>query len=147
MAIVRMGEDNSDRKKTPTLREFVKLSDGKAPKQSNVKVIFPPNNYGGYTFIVDHDFRVQLPKGEKSNTETKEWLNDCLERQATIVVCVVTEPKLVWYLGEDTDSNSDWEVFDWGLKVALAPKRKTQTGKQKQQAGNGGVSGDPMPAA
>lgn len=132
MAIAQLGEENSGDKRTPTLRQFIKEQDGNYPIQSNVKMIFKPNQYGGYTFITDHNFKVQLEKGSPTQEYLEMVLDELFEREATLVIQPIVEKKKVSFLlGEDTDSNSSWEITPWGFRLSLLPP-KNQTGKKKQ---------------
>lgn len=132
MAIATIGEKNDGDRKTPTLRQYIKNNDGRYPIQSNVKVIFKPNKYGGHTFITDHDFKVQLESGSGTDELMSLSIETFQEEEATLVIQPIVDGKKVSFLvGQDTDSNSSWEAFEWGWKCNLLPKKK-QTGKKNQ---------------
>lgn len=125
MAIATIGEENNGDKRTPTLRQYIKANDGRYPIQSNVKVIFKPNKYGGHTFITDHDFKVQLDYGSATDELMDLSIETFMEDETTLVVQpVVKGNKISFLIGSDTDQNSEWEQFDWGWKCSLrAPKK------------------------
>lgn len=130
MAVLPIGGDNSGDSKTPTLRQFVERNNGKYPLRSNVKIVFNPNKYGSYTFITDHNFRVQLEEDSVASQEFTEQLEEMQKDGATVVVLPRVENKKCYFaLAIDTDSNSDWEATSWGYKLTLR-ERKNQTGKK-----------------
>lgn len=133
MAALSIGGTNSGEQKTPTLRQFIERNNGKFPLRSNVKIIFKPNEYGSYTFITDHNFRVQLEKGSSTAEEFEAILDDLIQEESTVMVIPIVEKKVSFQLAIDTDSNSEWKVMDWGFKCSLLPPKKTQTGRKKQQ--------------
>lgn len=133
MAVLPIGGDNSGDSKTPTLRQFVERNNGKYPLRSNAKIIFNPNEYGSYTFITDHNFRVQLEKGSVASEEFTEQLEEMERDGATVVILPRVEGKRCYFaLAIDTDSNSDWERAPWGFKLKLREEKK-QTGKKTRQ--------------
>jgi hypothetical protein len=133
MAVLPIGSDNSGDSKTPTLRQFVERNNGKYPLRSNVKIVFNPNEYGSYSFITDHNFRVQLLEGSQAAIEFAEQLDEMIQSGSTVVVLPRVEAKKCYFaLGIDTNSNSDWEVRDWGYKLTLR-EPKNQTGKKTRQ--------------
>ena len=134
MPSVPIGSRNSGETKTPTLRQFIQNNNGKFPTQSNVKVIFNPNDYGSYTFITDHNFRVQLEKGSDTALEFGAMVENLISEEATLVIIPIVEKKISFELGINTDSNSEWVVMDWGYKCTLLPPKKNQTGRKKQHA-------------
>lgn len=132
MAIAPIGQKNDGDRKTPTLRQYIKENDGRHPIQSNVKVVFKPNKYGGYTFITDHNFKVQLETGSATNGLIDVGIDGFREDESTLVVIPEVDGKKVSFsIGLDTDQNSTWEEFDWGWKCSLLSP-KNQTGKKKQ---------------
>jgi hypothetical protein len=135
MAVVTLGGDNSGDSKTPTLRQFVEKNNGKYPLRSNVKIVFNPNQYGSYSFITDHNFRVQLADNSEAAKEFAFGLEEMQRDGSTIVVLPRVEGKRCYFaLAIDTDSNSDWEARDWGYKLQLREK-KNQTGSKTRQKG------------
>lgn len=133
MAVLSIGGDNSGDSKTPTLRQFIERNGGKHPMRSNAKIVFNPNEYGSYTFITDHNFRVQLEKGSQAALEFEEQLEEMQNDASTVVILPRVDGKKCYFaLAIDTDSNSDWEKAPWGFKLKLR-ERKTQTGKKSRQ--------------
>lgn len=132
MPSVPIGSRNSADSKTPTLRQFIERNNGKFPLQSNVKIIFKPNEYGSYTFITDHNFRVQLEKGSDTALEFETMVETLIQEETTIMVIPIVEKRVSFELAINTDSNSEWSVMDWGYKCTLLPPRKNQTGRKKQ---------------
>lgn len=130
MSIRSFGSEQSTTTQTPTLKQFLKANGGKCPTQSNVKVIFPPNQFGGYTFITDHNFRVQQANDPELNSLFAELLEESITSEETLVVQVKLGDKPTWSLGVDTDQGSKWETFPWGFKAELLPRKKNQTGKK-----------------
>lgn len=132
MAIAPIGQKNDGDRKTPTLRQYIKNNDGRYPIQSNVKVIFKPNKYGGYTFITDHDFKVQLESGSGTDELMSLSIETFQEEEATLVIQPVVDGKKVSFLvGQDTDQNSSWEEFEWGWKCSLLPPKKADRKKRQ----------------
>ncbi len=135
MAIATIGTENTGDRKTPTLRQYIKENEGRYPIQSNVKVIFKPNTYGGHTFITDHDFKVQLESGSATDELMALTIETLQEEEATLVIQpVVNGKKISFLVGQDTDQNSKWESFEWGWKCSLLPPKKPDR-KKSQTSG------------
>lgn len=146
MSTVPIGSLNSGEAKTPTLRQFLEKNNGKFPLQSNVKIIFNPNEYGSYTFITDHNFRVQLEKGSDTALELQTMLDQFIREETTLVIIPIIEKRVSFEVGASTDCNSEWTVMDWGYKLTLLPPKKKQTGKKNQTSvtsPDGGVEPSP----
>jgi len=132
MAIATIGQENSGDRRTPTLRQYIKNNDGRYPIQSNVKVIFKPNKFGGHTFITDHDFKVQLEQGSATDELMTLTIETLMEEEATLVIQpVVSGKKISFLVGQDTDQNSSWQEFDWGWKCSLLPPKKPDRKKSQ----------------
>lgn len=124
MALVELGSQSSDTPKTPTLKQYIQQQGGKCPNRSTVKMIFLPGKFDTWSFITDHGFRVSIDQSNSLYdivTDTvMEWI-----RTDTCLTVVVSDPKTTkWSLSVDTDENSDWQVFEWGYKLSLMPKKK-----------------------
>lgn len=131
MAIAKFGSFTSDKPKTPTLKQFIKQNNGSCPQQSNVKILFPPGKYDQYSLITDHDFRVSVSSLSDVYRILEENIDTWIYNQATLVVVIEDKEKALWSLGIDTDLNSSYESFDWGLKLSLLTKKKQETKKNR----------------
>lgn len=147
MPSVPIGSRNAGETKTPTLRQFIEKNNGKFPVQSNVKVIFNPNEYGSYTFITDHNFRVQLEKGSDTALEFQAMVENLIQEESTIMVIPIVGKKVSFDLAINTDSNSEWTVMNWGYKCSLLPPQKKQTGKKNQTLSKSSVATEVDPAS
>lgn len=126
MGYESLGSQTGDSKKTPTLRQYIKQCGGKCPKSSNVKIIFKPGQYGGFSIVTDHDFRVAVLEDNPLHDYLSRNLHKLSSDETTLVVRISNPDKVEWELAIDTDWNSDWEEKTWGYKLSLQDKKPTR---------------------
>lgn len=129
MALAPIGSQTGDSPKTPTLRQYIQQNGGKAPNRSTVKIIFPPGKYETFTLLTDHGFRVSVDSNSPMFEVMKEQIDGWCLGCSSLVVSVDDVEKVQWSLNIDTDEAADWEVFTWGWKLDLQPKKKRDRNK------------------
>lgn len=126
MAYEPIGEQTGDRPKTPTLRQYLKLSGKKIPNHTNVTTIFRPGKYGGWSLVCDGRFRVEIQEDNPLYKMLTEQIGKLELSCTTLTVSVTDAEKVQWALNIDTDSASEWSEYSWGytLKVMTAKTKK-----------------------
>ena len=125
MAYESLGTQTGDSPKTPTLRQYIKQHGGKCPQSSNVKIIFKPGKYGGFSIVTDHNYRVQVLEDNPLHGYLLENIDSLQQEEATLVVRVSDTERVQWELTRSTDDNSSWNEFSWVYKLALMPRKPT----------------------
>lgn len=123
----------SDREKTPTLRQFLKESEGVYPQVSPVRIIFKPSKYAQFSLITDHGFRVSVPKSSPVFGVLETQIDEFIAGDVCVGVRVDNPEKCSWTLVHLETESADWAHFDWGYKIEIGAKKKP-SGKNPQRS-------------
>lgn len=118
-----IGQSDDRPAKTPTLREYFKQHNDSTPKQSLVVRVFLPNKYETYGFITDHDFRVQVRKGQPLYDLLADEIEMCAATSEPLWVRVLDGAKGLWELAGDDSSRISWTDNDYGFTCTGLEKR------------------------
>jgi hypothetical protein len=137
MGHVVVGTQSNSSVKTPTLRQYAKEVEVIAARHL-VTIIFAPGKYSNWTLVCEDKFRCSVPE----DTELHGWLTDNLtdvakdEMALFVNTDLETAKKGGFTLTIDTDENSTWEVFSWGMKgkIKERPKSKARGTRRKASA-------------
>lgn len=144
MSYKSVGSQTGDKPRIPTLRQYLKETEGKVSELSVVSVIFKPSKYGGYTLTCDNKFRVEIAKGTPLHKAVEESLPTWHEEGTSLGVTVTDTEKVVWSLVEVEGYEATWEEAPWGYKVTEHKKSKpspTGTKTARSTAARGGQGG------
>ena len=123
-----LGSESGSAPKTPTLKQFATITNGKLPKISYVKIVFVPGKVPNYTLVTDHDFRVNVYKDSPLYHLLGEQLAAFIESGATLAIQPNQEDIGKFALLLDDDRPGDWTAHDWGYLCQLE-KQPTATSK------------------
>lgn len=131
--MIELGSQKSDTPKTKTLRAWLKDNPDSAVRTSQVKVIFTPGKFGGYTFITELNFKVVVERVSPLNDYLEENLANVLEQDVCLFINITNADKGSWSLVNIDTSLSRWEVFGWGYKCVETKAAKTDAKKNRDE--------------
>lgn len=128
MGQLHIGTQTNSSEKTPTLRQYAKEVDSIAARHL-VTIVFVPNKYPNWTLVCEGKFRCTIPE----STELHGWFSDNYDKIVSdstalfVHTDIDSARKGGFTLSIDTDENTVWEQFAWGLKGTVKERPRTKT--------------------
>lgn len=131
MAIQVLGSGDDAPRKTPTLTQYIKEHDGKIPQKSFVKRIFFPGKVPNYSFVTDHDFRVNIHRDNALFKVLCEQMSEWADQEVALVLVLDQENLGLFSVALDADQVVNWESKPWGYNCNDFKPRKAKTAAGK----------------
>lgn len=124
MALRSLGSQNTDQPKTPTLRQFWKLKDGKVAKSHLVTILFKPNKAPNYSLIVEVGFRVSILEDNPLHKIIADSIAEWTENEVPLYLTITNGEKGQFELSESDHETIEWNEYSWGWKMENLTNKK-----------------------